>query len=432
MDRAKLTMFLNRLKIGNYIADERTKHNVFMSILDGVAFSVMSGLTQPFWGAFAVKLGATDYMLALLSSLPALVTLSSQIPAAILINKYDNRLKPTLVAATITRLSYLIFALLAVIPINPMIKAWVFIIVFALRNFPGTMCDTAWTSMMGEMFPPKLRGRVFSERNMLITMVSLLATIVAGPFLDIMPWPCNYGVLYLVSFAAVMVSVYYLTKLQEVSVPCEKKQDGGTRLQAFKDILKDKVFMTYIKAILLLNIGFHIPASLWTILWVKQMGLSNAWLGAFSISSGIASFASYTFWGRLSEKHGNVKIFALGSAGHMLFPLLYGRLQYPIVHLVVHAINGFVGAGNNLGSFNALLDISPTETRPIYIATYNIVQGLSAFVWPFLGVWIYRHIGLTPTLDIVFLIRLTTMSITTYIFFNKLSRLAKEKIDLAT
>ncbi len=429
--RSNLTMFLDRLKIGNYITDERTKHNAFMSIMDGVAFSIMAGLTQPFWGAFAVKLGATDYMLALLSSLPALVTLSSQIPAAILIDKYDNRLKPTLLAATMTRLSYLIFALLAVIPGNPLTKAWVFIIVFALRNFPGTMCDTAWTSMMGEMFPPKLRGRVFSERNMLITMVSLLATVVAGPFLDIMPWPYNYGVLYSISFAAVMVSVYYLTRLREAPVSNQKKKESGSRLQAFRLVLKDRVFATYLKAMILLNIGFHIPASLWTILWVRRMGLSNAWLGAFTISSGIASFASYTFWGRLSEKHGNMKILALGSTGHMLFPLLYGRLQYPIVHLLVHAFNGFVGAGHNLGAFNALLDISPAETRPNYIAAYNIVQGLSAFVWPFLGVWIYRHIGLSPTLDIVFLIRLVTMSITGYLFFNKLSHLAKEKMDVA-
>ena len=45
----------------------------------------MAGLTNPFWGAFAVQLGASDYMLGLLTSLPALANLLAQIPAAILV-----------------------------------------------------------------------------------------------------------------------------------------------------------------------------------------------------------------------------------------------------------------------------------------------------------------------------------------------------------
>ncbi len=420
-------MLLDRLKICSYIRDETTKHNAVMSIMDGVTFSIMAGLTQPFWGAFAVKLGASDYMLALLSSLPALVTLSAQIPAAMLIDRYDTRLKPTLFAATLTRLSYLLFALLAVIPGPALPKAWIFILIFALRSFPGTVCDTAWTSMMGEMFDSRLRGRIFSERNMLTTLVSLLATVAAGPFLDATPWPWNYGVLYLVSFGAVMMSVYYLTRLKESPLPPSERSRAPAGFRAFGATLKDKTFLLYLVAILSLNVGFHIPSSLWTILWVKTMGLSNAWLGAFSIASGIASFLSYPAWGRWSEKHGNMKTLAVGALGHMLFPILYGHSRSPVFHLVIHVVNGFVGAGHNLGLFNALLDISPAPTRPAYIATYNIAQGLSAFIWPFAGVWMYRRMGLTPTVDVVFLIRLVTMSFAGYLFFGRLTQATKAK-----
>ncbi|MGI6643749.1 MAG: MFS transporter [Bacillota bacterium] len=157
------------------------------------------------------------------------------------------------------------------------------------------------------------------------------------------------------------------------------------------------------------------------------MGLSNAWLGALSIASGIASFVSYPAWGRWSEKHGNMKILAVGVLGHMLFPLLYGRSRSPMLHLVVHIIQGFAGAGRQLGFFNGLLDISPASTRPAYIATYNVTQGLSAFVWPFLGVWIYERIGMTPTLDLVFLIRLVTMSFAGYLLFGRLTRATKAR-----
>ncbi len=431
-ERWSFTMRLPRLNICGYIRDETTKHNARASIADGVAFSVMAGLTQPFWGAFAAKLGATDYMLALLSSLPALVALLSQIPAAMIVDKSDTRLRPTLVAAVVTRLSYIAFAFLAVLPsVSHVNKAWAFILIFALRNFPGTVCDTAWTSMMGEMFEPRLRGRVFSERNMLTTLFALMATVAAGPFLDAVPWPWNYGALYLVSFVAVMVSVYYLASLKE---PAEHGTEHSQRLvgfRAFVSVAGDKTFLMYLFAVLLLNTGFHIPSGLWTILWVKTMKLSNFWLGAFSIASGVASFVSYPSWGRWSEKYGTMKTLAAGAMGHMFFPLLYGQFRSPLVHLAIHIVNGFVGAGFGLASFNALLDISPAPRRPAYIAAYNTMHGLSAFVWPFAGVWLYKQLGLTPTLNWVFVIRLITMSVAGALLSGKLALAAKQRTQEA-
>lgn len=74
---------LKRLRSYDYIADPVERENAVNSLIDGSLFSVMSGLTQPFWGAFAVQLGASDYMVGLLTSLPALMNLAAQVPSAI-------------------------------------------------------------------------------------------------------------------------------------------------------------------------------------------------------------------------------------------------------------------------------------------------------------------------------------------------------------
>ncbi|HHY12530.1 MAG TPA: hypothetical protein GX529_07855 [Firmicutes bacterium] len=77
MQRRELRLLarLRRLRFCDYIPDPVERENAISSLIDGSLFSVMSGLTQPFWGAFAVQLGASDYMLGLLTSLPALVSL---------------------------------------------------------------------------------------------------------------------------------------------------------------------------------------------------------------------------------------------------------------------------------------------------------------------------------------------------------------------
>lgn len=403
-------MLLDRLKVCSYIPGGTEKRNAHISIIDGMLFSVMSGLTAPFWGAFAVKLGATDYTLALLSSLPALMSLVAQVPSALLIEKYDNRLKPTLVSAAFSRVFYLLFAVLILVPMPGPTKALVFVLMYSLMNLPGTMCGVAWTSMMGDMFSASLRGRFFGERNMLCTFVSLVSTVVAGPFLDAVPWPTNYVLLYIVSFAMVMGSLYYLSKHEDPPVP----KDGRARtsgLSLFARSIADKNFVRFLVGVFAVHTGFHIPAGLWTILWVKEMGLNNAWLGAFSIGSGLMSFLTYRLWGRWSEKYGNMNVLILTALAHMPFPLLYAHWRSPYVYLAINLAGGFAGAGMNLSLFNALLDVSPKDGRPIYVALYNIAIGFSGFVWPFLGVWMYRAMGITSALDYSTVARIIGMGV---------------------
>lgn len=403
------TMLLERLGICSYIPGGAEKRNAHVSIKDGMLFSVMSGLTGPFWGAFAVKLGATDYTLALLSSLPALVSLVAQVPSAVFVERYENRLRPTIVSAAASRAFYLLFAVLILLPIPGPTKALTFVLMFSLMNLPGTMAGIAWTSMMGDMFASSIRGRFFGERNMLCTLVSLLATLVSGPFLDAVPWPANYIVLYVVSFAMVMGSLYYLTKHEDPPLKRDRTSKASG-LSAFTRPFADKAFMRFLTAVFAIHMGFHIPASLWTILWVKEMGLPNTWLGAFSMGSGLMSFLTYKAWGHWSEKHGNMKVLVATALAHMPFPLLYAHFRSPYVYLVINLAGGFAGAGMNLSLFNSLLDVSPTDGRPAYIAVYNVAIGLSGVVWPFLGVWMYRAVGMTSALDISTVARVIGMT----------------------
>ena len=392
-------MLRQKLGVCSYIVDEREKHNALISIADGMYYSIMAGLTTPFWGAYAVKLGASDYMIALLSSLPALVNLLAQVPSAILIDRYDSRLRPTLIWAMFERSFFLVFALLAVVPIPAAMKPPLLVLLYSLRNFPATTCGIAWTSMMGEMFSPRLRGRLFGERNMLCTLATLTATLAAGQLLDRVSWPWNYFSLYMASFVAVMASAYYLTKHKETPLPRQERASSPQGLGAFAAAFRDRNFSRFLVAVMAMHVGFHVTASLWTILWVRIMGLSNAWIGMFSTVSGVTSVLSYRSWGRWSEKYGNAKILAVTALAHIAFPFIYAHFPSPYVYLGINAFGGFMGAGFNLALFNTLLDVSPAAGRPAYVATYNMGLGISGFVWPFLGVFMYERMGMTLALD---------------------------------
>jgi len=384
-------------------------------------YAVMSGLTTPFWGAFAVRLGAGDYMLALLSSLPALVQLLAQIPSAVIVDHYETRLRPTLQWAFLERIFFLLFAVLPFLPIPLDYKPMVFVLLYSIRTFPSTTCNIAWTSMMGEMFSPRLRGRLFGERNMLCTLATLLSTVAAGPLLDRIMWPWNYFSLYTLSFGAVMGSLLVLTKHKELPAQREERSTATSGLKAFALAMHDKPFVRFLIAVMAIHLGFHVSTSLWTILWVKIMGLSNAWIGLFSTASGVASFLSYRSWGYWSEKHGNAKVLALTGLAHVIVPVVYAHSRSPYIFLGLNVFGGFIGAGLNLALFNMLLDVSPSAGRPAYVASYNMGLGISGFLWPFLGVFLYDRLGITVALDWCAVLRVVGMVAAAFILLRSRS-----------
>lgn len=399
-------MAFKRIKFCDYIEADVERENAVTSLIDGSLYSVMAGLTSPFWGAFAIKLGASDYMLGLLSSLPALVVLLSQIPSAVLIDLYPNRLKPTLIYAAIQRSFYLFFALLAFVPVRPGLKAWIFIVAYSVMNFPATTAGIGWTAMMGEMFESRLRARIFGERNMVCTLVSLVSTMIAGPFLDGVPWPYNYGFLYLVSFIFVLGSLWYLHRLKETPLSSDKRGAFPPGVSGIENALSNREFLSFVSAVCAIHVGLHLPAALWTILWVKIMRLSNTWLGLFSTVSGVASFLSYKKWGQWCQEKGNMRVLIYTGAAHIIFPFVYAYFRSPYVYLLLNALGGFFGAGFSLSIFNGLLDVSPDASRPSYIALHNTLIGISGFVWPLLGVYIYEHVSMNAALDVSFVLRI--------------------------
>jgi len=148
-----------------YLDSETMRSNAFYSIVEGMAYNVMTGLTGSFMAVFAIKLGATDQMLGLLASGPALIGLLSQIPSAIITERTDKKLQPILAWGFLHRINYLFYAIIPFLPLQPVYKAWLFIILVTWMNFPAVVVNTMWTHLMGEIFPISSRGRVFGDRN---------------------------------------------------------------------------------------------------------------------------------------------------------------------------------------------------------------------------------------------------------------------------
>lgn len=69
----------------------RIERNVRINVYHGIADSISLNLASPFIGIFAIKIGASNFQVGLLSSGPALVSLLSMIPGARYLDKRSNQ-----------------------------------------------------------------------------------------------------------------------------------------------------------------------------------------------------------------------------------------------------------------------------------------------------------------------------------------------------
>ena len=70
-------------------------HNIKINIWHGALQNLANSVFTPFLGIFAIKLGATNSQVALLSSLPALMSVSAMIPGASFIRRFSTKKKIT-------------------------------------------------------------------------------------------------------------------------------------------------------------------------------------------------------------------------------------------------------------------------------------------------------------------------------------------------
>ena len=67
-------------------------------------FGVLSGVSNTFISVFALRLGASNFLVGLRTSLPALINVIFQIPAARLVEREDDRRRVLLVSGFLMRL----------------------------------------------------------------------------------------------------------------------------------------------------------------------------------------------------------------------------------------------------------------------------------------------------------------------------------------
>ena len=378
------------------------------------ASGVPNGIAGTFLAIFALRLGATDQEVGLLSALPALVFVLWNIPAGQLVLSRANVKRTGVIGMFLFRLEYLLIVLIPLLP-DPY-RIPVLLLTVALAAVPLCVANLALVNVLADAVPVDRRPSVFSNRLLLMSLTSAVAAYLGGELLGRLPLPGNYQVLFSIAFGFALASTVFLTKLRVAEITPSGSFSLPPRrfVQQMKDIVAtaraSHSFMRFTMAAFLMHWGLVFAWPLFSLWWVQGLAISDSWVGVVGTVSMIASIIIYPVWGRIAERRGSRFVWFAGFAGIILCPVLTVIVPSATLLLIPETLAGLCVPGMSLGMFNTMLETSPVANRPAYVAFYSAVVNIPVFLAPILATTVFVPlIGIPATMFLASAMRIVLL-----------------------
>jgi len=384
-----------QLKPQDTLTEHQVQSGLAYVIKDGVASQAMGTLTGgAFLVAFAIKLGASNFVIGLLAAIGPLAQLL-QLPSIFLVEKVRNRRAITVVAAALTRLSWLLIALIPFL-LAGQIGLTVLLVSIIVASAFGAVSGCSWNSWMRDLIPQNILGSFFSKRMRIATGVAIALSVLAAVYLDL--WKKllpkyelqAYSILFLVGIGIGMLGVYFLARTPEKRMPSTQEKPRILRLLA--QPFKDANFRKLIAFLASWNFAVNLAGPFFMVYMLRRLGLSMSFIIALSIVSQVMNFAFLKVWGKFTDRFSNKSVLAISGPLFMFSILAWTFTTMPEKYFLtvpllvaIHIVMGLASAGVSLASGNIGLKLAPQGQATSYLATNTIVNSVAAGIAPILG-----------------------------------------------
>lgn len=401
-----------------------TSSNKKTNIYNGIFLACSMTLVNPYFSKFAIRLGASDYEVALISSLPALVAIFTLIPGALLINSATNKQTLTGFITLFQKIFYLFFAILPFLPITNL--ALCFVILVGLMNLPGSLAVIGYQSAIGDIFIASERNSAMSIRNRYSDLSKLIVIFLSGQFLQKFAYENltairAYQFIFFIAFLISLGEVITFFKFKNIPKNSLKIPIKNSLKEFHQQLPKEKNFISFIICSLLFHFGWQMGWPLFSIYQINYLQADEGWLSIITIVSSIASILTVTYWSKLADSKSNTFALSLATLGMSITPILYTVATSLKTLTVLNILPGICTAGTLLILFNLMLEATPEKNRTIYIAFYTTIISISAAISPIIGIWIKNNSSIYHALWIVGTLRL----IGSFSFFIRNKKLQK-------
>ncbi len=337
--------------------------------------------------AFAIQLGASNFLIGLLAAIPHLSQLA-QLPAMFTVDRVSSRRAVYTWAGYVARPMFLVIALTVFLP-SQQLALWVIVVAFTLRYVAGAYLSCAWNTWMRELVPDEVMGKVFGARQKKMIGIGMVVSLLVAGFVDLwarfVPWPSTYAfaVVYTLAFFGGMYAV--MTSRHISDVPARPHEHHVHLLARLREPFRNKNFRRLMVFNGSWNFAINLAAPFFTVHMLKTMHLDLVVVIALATLSQLAAYVTVSRWGDVADRFSNkavlrvcapLFVFCIFLWTFTTMPDVY-VLTYPLL-VLIHLATGLANSGVTLASGNISLKLAPKGNATAYLAASSMINASCA------------------------------------------------------
>ncbi len=374
-------------------------------IADGLVGNIAGTFVNPFMTPFALGFGASKFHISLLNAFPGLFGNLMQVPASYLVERTGRRKSLIILSGVMTRVAWALVILLPFLT-RQIAGVYALLALMIVVSAVGAVVTPAWTSLVSDLIPRQVRGRFFSARNILMSIGALLTVNLAGQVVTRGGFPKGYAASMTVFWVLSWVSLFFFTRVRDI--PFSPTRTERRRISIDTEALRAPQFSSWIKITAYFNLFVGLCGSLFGAYLIQDLHGTPVHLAYMSFLGTLTGIFGQRFWGPVSDRRGPK--FAVVTSAYLCaaVPVLWYIAKNPWEAIVAETFSGLAWSGWGLCSFNLILDMTPEGRRPSYVATANLIGGLTGFIAPLIGGYFATVYSLRPMMLISAFGRFTT------------------------
>ncbi|NMP23056.1 MFS transporter [Sulfobacillus harzensis] len=369
-------------------APDDERHNVKINALNGMLKGAGGQLVNPFLGINAIRLGAPNIDLGIISAIPYLAGGIAALLSPWLVHR--KRLHSTTIGLFLAaRLSILLFALIDFRHGIHHAALW-FMLAIVWSNLPGALATLSWQSMTTSLFSGAVRSSAVMWRQWGMSSVGVVAVLLGGWAIDKNPGTHGYITLYVIGTILGIAEVAVYRRFKPGPKPLDLP--NTTWSMALPHVWDNLRLRRFILAGSVFYCG-------WLMLWPASLRYqvsidhaSNFWMALYTAVNAIFTLAALPIWRRLTSRLPTERLLPWASLLMCLTPAIY--LLHPGLGDIVWAnvTGGIAGAGFNLLINVRLMEVVPDNWRTMAVGANTVATGIAGGVGALLAVLLI-HVG---------------------------------------
>jgi hypothetical protein len=338
---------------------------------------------------YALKLGANNAQIGLLSTVPMLCEVAQLISSMVVERGYSRR-SLSVLGSVLNVAGWLFIIMLPVAGarLSAEFRIFALIGIIALVTVFAHLASNARASWIGDLIPPRRRGTFFGRAIMYAGIIGAMFAIIEGLFLDRVKGMGMSAFSWLFVFGMAFGLASAMLFVPQPDIPLRRDDSDSGFAKQVRQTFSNSALMVVVLYAILWSMQ-AIAAPFYATYLLRDLKMPFVGVGIINAVATITALTSSPFWGRIVDRYGCRPVLVLCTAIIIPMPLAWiwirnAQMAYAIA-CPVNLLGGFVVAGISVSLSTLIYKVIPAIGRSVQLAVYSIVVVLAVAPLPTIG-----------------------------------------------